>query len=101
VDRFFNKPVGGVVNNITTTTNKEIEELPEEVAALLSLNRPIDKDDIFGVCGIVEFDDDNNPAPGNIPNNEPDPVAASMFGNWGHTGFCHCRLTYEVTIKMT
>jgi hypothetical protein len=81
-DGFFDED--GVVKATTTTTsNEDIEELPEEVAALLSLYRPIDEDDIFGVRGIVEFDDDNNPAPENIPSNEPEPVAASMYGNWG------------------
>ena len=39
---------------------------------------------------VVEIDDDNEPAPENVPRNSDNNTG--VFGEWGHTGFCHCRI---------
>ena len=36
---------------------------------------------------VVEIDDDNEPAPENVPRNNDNNTG--VFGEWGHTGFCH------------
>ena len=39
---------------------------------------------------VVEVDDDNELAPENVPQRSDN--NATVFGKWGHTGFCHCRM---------
>ena len=39
---------------------------------------------------VVEVDDDNDPAPENVPQRSDN--NATVFGEWGHTGFCHRRM---------
>ena len=39
---------------------------------------------------VVEIDDDNEPAPENVPRNSDNNTG--VFGEWGHTGFCHRRI---------
>ena len=39
---------------------------------------------------VVEIDDDNEPAPENVPRNNDNNTG--VFGEWGHTGFCHRRI---------
>ena len=40
---------------------------------------------------VVDIDDDNEPAPENVPQaSEGD--TESIFGAWGHTGFCNCHI---------
>ena len=39
---------------------------------------------------VVEVDDDNDPAPENVPQQSDN--NASVFGEWGHTDFCHRRM---------
>ena len=39
---------------------------------------------------VVEVDDGNDPAPGNVPQQSDN--NATVFGEWGHTGFCHRRM---------
>ena len=36
---------------------------------------------------VVEIDDDNEPAPENVPRNSDNNTG--VFGEWGHTGLCH------------
>ena len=39
---------------------------------------------------VVEIDDDNEPAPENVPRNNDNNTG--VFGELGHTGFCHRRI---------
>jgi hypothetical protein len=99
-DAFFNDPVVGKVNN-TTTTAEEIEEWLEDVVVLLLWNQSFDNDDIFGVRGIVAFDNDNNPPLENMKWHKCT-RASSWINLWslGYTGFCHCQLRYTINIKL-
>ena len=67
------------------------DELPPEVVQLLSLNRQLNDDDYDNIRGVVEFDDDNLPAPENIPQEETTTTIID-YSEWGHTGLCHRRM---------
>ena len=58
--------------------------LPAAVDDYINGNRA---NTIEALQDVVEDDDDNDPAPENVPkrsdNND------TVFGEWGHTGFCH------------
>ena len=43
-----------------------------------------------GISGLVEVDDDNEPAPENQPNTSQQPTSAAMK-NWGFSGVCYRR----------
>jgi hypothetical protein len=50
-----------------------------------------DRDDIEIARNLMEIDDDNEPAPENVPQaNER--VPENVFGEWGHHGMCHRRM---------
>ena len=69
-------------------TQEEIQvPLPEEVVqAAEDVNHQIE-----ALCNVVDIDNDNEPAPENVP--QPEEDADRVLGNeWGHDGFCSRRL---------
>ena len=81
-DYFFNGMAG------EGKTQEEIQvPLPEEVVqAAEDVNHQIE-----ALHDVVDIDNDNEPAPENIP--QPEEDADRVLGNeWGHDGFCYRRL---------
>ena len=46
---------------------------------------------IAALTGVVEIDDDNEPAPKNIPVLESATTSPILHSSWGHSGFCFCK----------
>ena len=59
--------------------------LPAAIDDLLS-NQVTTEQTIEALRGVVDIDDDNNPAPENVPTTAT--TSSSVFGNWGHDGIC-------------
>jgi Transposase IS4 len=75
----------------------EIQELPVEVTDMFAIGRAIDADDIEALRGAIPIDDDNEPAPENIPTAVPgDNGECSYADAWGHSGICLRRTTMAV-----
>ena len=72
----------GAGNDAVDTADKE---LPAVVGQINS--RGMQDGDVLNLQGQVEIDDDNAPAPENIPSNGPD-AADEIFSDWGHDGVC-------------
>ena len=47
--------------------------------------------DVLNLQGQVEIDDDNAPAPENIPSDGSNADADDVFSGWGHDGVCQRR----------
>jgi Transposase IS4 len=77
----------------------EENELPEEVINLLSLNRNLIDEDFDCVRGMVDFDDDNAPAPENIPDDSNEERDGPRYYDWGHSGVCYRRKEYHADNK--
>jgi Transposase IS4 len=77
----------------TVETTNEGEALPEEVITAIN-NSTVTRctqEDIDNVRGVVEIDDDNDPAPENVPN-AVDNSDCVYSENWGHAGHCFRRM---------
>ena len=76
---------------ITTTdenTNSQEEALmPEAVSEHINGNSHT-TETIQALCDVVDVDDDNEPAPENIPQST-DPTSSPLNTEWGHSGFCY------------
>ena len=59
--------------------------MPAAIDDLLS-NQATTEQTIEALRGVVEIDDDNDPAPENMPTAAT--TSSSIFGNWGHDGIC-------------
>ena len=74
---------------ITTTdenTNSQVEALmPEAVSEHINGNSHT-TETIQALCDVVDVDDDNKPAPENIPQST-DPTCSPLNTEWGHSGF--------------
>ena len=46
---------------------------------------------IAGSTGVEEIDDDDKPAPKNIPVPESATSSPILHSSWGHSGFCFCK----------
>ena len=46
---------------------------------------------IAALTGVVEIDDDNEPAPKNIPVPDSATTSPILHSSWGHSGFCFCK----------
>ena len=76
----------------TARVNPQVEEegeptpLPRVVDELLT-NQATTEETVEALRGVVDINDDNDPAPENIP--EPnDNSSSSIFEEWGHEGVC-------------
>ena len=76
----------------TARANPQVEQegeptpLPQAVDELLN-NQATTEETLEALCGFVDIDDNNDPAPENIP--EPNDISSSsIFGEWGHEGVC-------------
>jgi hypothetical protein len=65
------------------------EFVPQEIQDMVERGTPEPEDIYLAQNNIVETDDDNKPAPENLPQEgQGDPL--SIFGEWGgHQGVCH------------
>jgi hypothetical protein len=69
---------------------EEEESVPIEIQGIIERGM-LEPDDIEIARNLVEIDDDNEPAPENMPQTGGvDPT--SIFGEWGHPGICHRRM---------
>ena len=88
-DYFFDKEEGGrtvATRNETVTAEIQVE-LPVVVENLH--NRGFLNGDLLNLNGDVEVDDDNAPAPENLP--VADANVDEVFVEWGHDGVCERR----------
>ena len=76
----------------TARVNPQVEQegeptpLPQAVDELLT-NQATTEETVEALHGVVDINDDNNPAPEHIP--EPNDISSSsIFGEWGHEGVC-------------
>ena len=62
------------------------EELPAAIQEVIGCGN-LDNDDAATAAAAAPMvDDDNEPAPENLPN--PNEAAGDIFGEWGHSGIC-------------
>jgi hypothetical protein len=69
----------------------EEEELPAVVLTALATGQILDADDIRGLNGAIEIDDDNAPAPENAVRNHGNTPECVYNRQWGHSGICERR----------
>ena len=62
------------------------DPLPDVVGEVLNGQSEINNT-LEALCGVVDIDDDNEPAPENLPAPMDDPVGY-LSTDWGHNGFC-------------
>ena len=72
--------------------NHEEQDLPEELQQIVNATTAagVQGDDVGMVCNLVDgsmIDDDNAPAPENIPT--PNDNTDGIFGEWEHSGSCY------------
>jgi len=72
------------------------EPLPAVVIDAMARAR-IDLMDMGDLAGVVDIDDDNEPAPENLPG--PSQVSDVAYQNWGHSGICNRRQAGATNIK--
>ena len=61
-------------------------------------NQATTEETLEALCGVVDIDDDNDPAPENIP--APTNISSSsIFGEWGHEGVCFIALESNKATK--
>ena len=65
---------------------EEPTPLPQAVDELLN-NQATSEETLEALHGVIDIDDDNDPAPENIPA-PTDISSSSIFGEWGHEGVC-------------
>lgn len=93
-DYFYNKND----NDQTPTTNEaeeeEVTELPAEVIDRQNLfNLNLTEEDIIALSAVVETDNDNDPAPENVPELAEEVAGACIYKDeWGHDGLCYRRM---------
>ena len=80
-------------NNTNNNNNEEQQDMPDElhriVDATTTSGTIVQGDDLAIVANLVDgdmIDDDNSPAPENIPT--PNENTDGIFGEWGHSGSC-------------
>ena len=80
-----------VFDAIATTDEKANSQeealMPEAVSEHINGNSRT-TETIQGLCNVVDVDDDNEPAPENIPQST-DPTSSLLNTEWGHSGFCN------------
>ena len=62
------------------------DPLPDVVGEVLNGQSEMNNT-LEALCGVVNIDDDNEPAPKNLPSPTDDPVGY-LSTDWGHNGFC-------------
>ena len=75
---------------VTTDENANSQEdalMPEAVSEHINGNSHT-TETIQALCDVVDIDDDNKPAPENIPQST-DPTSSLLNSEWGHSGFCY------------
>lgn len=67
------------------------------VKNLLRTHGPVLNADLTPLVGVVDIDDDNQPAPENVPT--PGDAPDDIFGEWGHNGVCERKKVGAVNRK--
>jgi Transposase IS4 len=83
-----------IAEPINVVPEEETNILPSEVAAILQRNN-FDEHDMTVLENNIQIDDDNAPAPENIPDDNEQPNECT-YNEWGHDGICFRRLTGSV-----
>jgi hypothetical protein len=100
---FFNAaPAPDEVTVEAEVVEEEIQEADETTIQILrtATIRP-DNEDVMDLQGEVEIDDDNQPAPENVPAAGDYSRAVTYASAWGHIGICHRRLAGAAETKPT
>ena len=74
----------------TTDENANSQEealIPEAVSEDINGNSHT-TETIQALCNVVDVDNDNEPAPENMPQST-DPTSSLLNTEWGHSGFCY------------
>ena len=71
-----------------------LEDNPREIQDVIECSHlgPLDQDDVDVARNFIEIDDDNNPAPENVPQ-AGETLPENIFGEWGHQGMCFRHMT--------
>lgn len=92
------------INNNITANDDDIE-VPVDDQIIEFLNRTstfhADEEDVQQLQGTVEIDDDNLPAPENIPTPLVNDNACIYDTNWGHSGICSRKMNGATDTKPT
>ena len=70
---------------------EEEEIVPGEIQGIIE-HGIVEPDDIEIARNLVEIDDDNEPAPENMPQTGGGDPTSVFAGEWGHPGICHCHM---------
>ena len=81
LDLFFNDPGESQGQGEAT-----LDPLPDVVGEVLNGQSEMNNA-LEALCSIINIDDDNEPAPENLPSPTDDPVGY-LSTDWGHNGFC-------------
>ncbi len=81
----------------------EPEVVDDEVFEFISRTATIhaDDEDVQQLQGVVEIDNDNDPLPENIPNNNDRNNNDCTFKDWGHNGICQRKVNGATEHKAT
>ena len=78
------------IENIPPPLSEELFD--QEVFNMFNLGRALNEDDVEFLRGFVPIDDDNEPAPENIPDSTIEVGDAVYNNEWKHDGICYRRL---------
>ena len=88
---FYNAATPEAIRTETDGTGDENVELPEEVLERQNFAN-FSEEDVSALQAVVETDNDNDPAPENIPDLIDDTGTCTYQEEWGHDGLCHRRM---------
>ena len=96
-DRLFDEvvvvPVPRTPENLNDDNVAPLEEMfQQEIIDLFHLGRALTVEDLEIVRGAIPIDDDNEPAPENVPGEEADAAVRVVDNEWMHSGMCYRRM---------
>ena len=86
-EHFF-PPLDAVSEEVLEDQSGTSTRVPQAVTEILRRGR-VDESHLQDLAGVVEIDDDNEPAPENVPQGEAED---NIFQPWGHNNVCHQRM---------
>ena len=95
-EEFFDDSSSTNVANPTNSGNANQDEDIEAPAIVEDVNKrgQVFESDLANLNGQIQIDDDNSPAPENIPTTEDNGINEIFSSGWGHDGVC-CRRQAE------
>ena len=90
------------VEDVSNTIPNNAEELPLLIQDMLDWGgNNLDNDNIIGaMAAALMIDDDNEPAPENLPSTEDSPgTTNNIMGLWTHSGICKWKATIQCNAK--